>query len=171
MRQLQGNLPKACCRTPREVDEADVVHSYFFSKGQYVIQSTKTNAGKRQIPITEAVARCFQAIIENKGKPKKEQFVDGYCGFLYFDENGMPLVALHWEHRFQRMVKKYNEIYRIQMPNITPHICRHTYCSNQAKAGMNPKTLQYLMGHSEISVTIPVPNSNTKNHSSTYRHT
>ena len=123
---------------------------------QYVIQSTKTNAGKRQIPITEAVARCFQAIIENRGKPKKEQFVDGYCGFLYFDENGMPLVALHWEHRFNRMVKKYNEIYRMQMPNITPHICRHTYCSNQAKAGMNPKTLQYLMGHSEIGVTLDV---------------
>ena len=60
------------------------------------------------------------------------------------------------------MVKKYNEIYHIQMPNITPYICRHTYCSNQAKAGMNPKTLQYLMGHSEIGVTIPVPNSNTK---------
>ena len=27
------------------------------------------------------------------------------------------------------------------MPNITPHVCRHTYCSNQVKAGMNPKTL------------------------------
>ena len=25
-------------------------------------------------------------------------------------------------------------------------VCRHTYCSNQARAGMNPKTLQYLMG-------------------------
>ena len=46
-----------------------------------------------------------------------------------------------------RQVKnRYNEIYRLQMPNITPHVCRHTYCSNQARAGMNPKTLQYLMG-------------------------
>ena len=42
------------------------------------------------------------------------------------------------------------------MPNITPHTCRHTYCSNQAKAGMNPKTLQYLMGHSDIGVTMNV---------------
>ncbi len=42
------------------------------------------------------------------------------------------------------------------MPNITPHVCRHTYCSNQAKAGMNPKTLQYLMGHSDIGVTMNV---------------
>ncbi len=40
--------------------------------------------------------------------------------------------------------------------SITPHVCRHTYCSNQAKAGMNPKTLQYLMGHSDISVTMNV---------------
>ena len=42
------------------------------------------------------------------------------------------------------------------MPNITPHVCRHNYCSNQAKAGMNPKTLQYLMGHSDIGVTMNV---------------
>lgn len=32
----------------------------------------------------------------------------------------------------------------------------HTYCSNQAKAGMNPKTLQQLMGHSDITVTLNV---------------
>ena len=35
MRQLQGNLPKACFRTPREVDEASAVHSCFFSKGVF----------------------------------------------------------------------------------------------------------------------------------------
>ena len=52
--------------------------------------------------------------------------------------------------------KRYNDIYRVQLPNITPHICRHTYCSNQAKSGMNPKTLQYLMGHSDIGVTMNV---------------
>ena len=40
------------------------------------------------------------------------------------------------------------------MSNITQHVCRHTYCSNMAKFGMNPKTLQYLMGHSDIEVTL-----------------
>ena len=40
------------------------------------------------------------------------------------------------------------------MPNITPHVCRYTYCSNMAKTGMNPKTHQYLMGHSDIGVTL-----------------
>ncbi len=42
------------------------------------------------------------------------------------------------------------------MPNITPLVCRHTYCSNMAKSGMNPKTLQYIMGHSDIALTLNV---------------
>ena len=34
------------------------------------------------------------------------------------------------------------------------HVCRHTYCSNMAHSGMSPKTLQYLMGHADIGVTL-----------------
>lgn len=48
----------------------------------------------------------------------------------------------------------YTSIYRVQMPKVTPHVCHHTFCSNMAKSGMNPKTLQYLMEHSDISVTL-----------------
>lgn len=50
---------------------------------------------------------------------------------------------------------KKKEIFFV--PYLTrPHVCRHTYCSNMAKAGMNPKALQYLMGHSDIGVTLNV---------------
>ena len=34
------------------------------------------------------------------------------------------------------------------------HVCRHSFCSNIAKSGMNPKTLQYIMGHSDIGITL-----------------
>ena len=64
------------------------------------------------------------------------------------------MVALHWEKYFHYAIGRYNRTYRVQLPKITPHICRHTYCSNMARAGMNPKTLQYLMGHSDIGVTM-----------------
>ena len=40
------------------------------------------------------------------------------------------------------------------IPEVTPHVCHHTYCSNMAKTGINPKSLQYLMGHADISVTL-----------------
>ena len=98
----------------------------------------------------------FQVIIEYRNAPKVEKTIDRYSGFLFYDDNGMPLVAMRWQHRFNHMVGWYNDIYRGQMPNITPHVCRHTYCSNMAKSGRNPKTLQYLMGHSDISVTMNV---------------
>ncbi len=118
------------------------------------IESTKTNTGTRKIPMTEDVYRCFQGILEDRETPTVEKIIDGYSGFLFLDKEGLPEVATHWEHRFNHMVKRYNEIYRVQIPNITPHVCRHTYCSNMARAGMNPKTLQYLMGHSDIGVTM-----------------
>ena len=31
---------------------------------------------------------------------------------------------------------------------------RHTFCTCLANAGMNPKALQYIMGHSNITMTL-----------------
>lgn len=121
---------------------------------RYIIEDTKTACGVRMIPMTPEVKECFERIVSSRPKPKVEPMIDGRCGFLFLDKNEMPMVALHWEKYFQHVVEKYNRIYRVQLPKITPHVCRHTYCSNMAKAGMNPKTLQYLMGHSDIGVTL-----------------
>ena len=121
---------------------------------EYVIEDTKTTSGTREIPMSDEVYACFQRIIANRKKVKKEPMIDGKCGFLYLDKNDMSMVALHWEKYFQHICEKYNSIYKVQMPKVTPHVCRHTFCSNMAKSGMNPKTLQYLMGHSDIGVTL-----------------
>ena len=121
---------------------------------EYVIEPTKTNAGTRVIPMSQDVCECFRRIIEKRKSPKVEPMIGGKTGFLYLDKNDMPMVALHWEKYFQHIVEKYNKIYKVQMPKITPHVCRHTYCSHCASSGMNPKHLQYLMGHSDIGVTL-----------------
>jgi len=126
------------------------------SEMQYVIQEPKTESGIRYIPMSEEVAACFRRIIANRTAPKVEPMVDGHAGFLFLDKNDRPMVALHWEKYLEHIVEKYNKIYRIPMPKVTPHVCRHTFCSNMAKSGMNPKTLQYIMGHSDISVTLNV---------------
>lgn len=124
------------------------------SKMQYIIQAPKTESGVRYVPMTDEVEQCFHKIIENRVAPTKEPVIDGYTGFLCLDKNDMPMVALHWEKYMQHIREKYNRIYRMQLPKITPHVCRHTFCSNMAKSGMNLKTLQYIMGHSDISVTL-----------------
>lgn len=154
-------ISEFCGLTVRDIDlknmKIKVDHQLLrTSQMKYMVTETKTEAGKRLLPITEDVAKMFRALVEDREAPKIEPIIDGHSGFLFYDKEGMPLVAMHWQHRFNHMVNRYNEIYRIQIPNITPHVCRHTYCSNMAKAGMNPKTLQYLMGHSDISVTMNV---------------
>ena len=125
-----------------------------YAKIGYRIEKPKTESGIRQVPMTQEVADCFRKIFKSRKYPKVEPMIDGYSGFLYLDKNGMPTVALHWEKYFQHICQKYNQIYRNQMPKVTPHVCRHTFCSRMAAARMNPKTLQYIMGHSDISVTL-----------------
>lgn len=121
---------------------------------EYIIEDTKTKSGERYVPMSQQVVECFRRVIANRKPPKREPIIDGYTGFLFLDKNGMPMVALHWEHYFKDILNKYNSIYKVQLPKITPHVCRHTFCSNMARSGMSPKTLQYIMGHSDISVTL-----------------
>lgn len=121
---------------------------------EYIIVKTKTNAGTRKLPMSDDVYECCKRLVENRKFPLVEPMIDGHSGFLYFNNNGKPLVGAEWAKRFQHIVTKYNSIYKVQMPKVTPHVCRHTYCSNMARSGMNPKTLQYLMGHSDIGVTL-----------------
>lgn len=121
---------------------------------EYIIEKTKTKSGIRYIPMSDEVMECFRKIIENRKRPKIEPLIDGKCGFLYLDKNGMPMVALHWEKYFQHIREKYNSIYKNGLPIISPYVARHTFCSNMAKSGVNPKNLQYIMGHSDIGVTL-----------------
>ena len=123
---------------------------------EYVIESTKTPSGLRYVPMTPEVEKCFKRILESRKKPKDEPIVDGVSGFLFLDKNDMPMVALHWEKYFQHIREKYNKTHKEELPKITPHVCRHTFCTNMARSGMNPKILQGMMGHSDISITLNV---------------
>ena len=61
-----------------------------------------------------------------------------------------------YESMLKGLVKKYNKQHKPEeaLPNITPHTLRHTFCTRLANAGMNPKALQYIMGHSNITMTL-----------------
>ena len=61
----------------------DINHQLLRTTGmKYYVESTKTIAGTRKIPMTEEVFRCFQAILEDREAPKYEKMIDGYTGFL-----------------------------------------------------------------------------------------
>lgn len=123
---------------------------------KYIIENTKTANGTRMVPMTTEVADCFRRIIDSRKSPKTEPIVDGYSGFLWLDKNDMPTIALHWEKYLQRICQKYNKVNSSETLKVTPHVCRHTFCTNMARVGMNSAMLQYVMGHSDINITFNV---------------
>lgn len=128
----------------------------------YLEDSAKTDAGVRDVPMTDDVEECFRRAIQKRKTPERDMAVstlDGsmtVSGFLWLDKNGNPEVAQHWENHFRWAVAKFNKIFKDELEDVTPHVARHTFCSNMASAGMAPKTLQYIMGHSSIEVTMNV---------------
>ncbi|MBR5565335.1 MAG: site-specific integrase [Roseburia sp.] len=154
-------VSELCGLTLRDIDlnerTINVNHQlqYTGGKGLY-IELTKTEAGTRVLPMTDEVYEAFKRIISGRKKPKVEYMIDGYSGFLFLNDKGKPIQGYFIEKKFQYSVEKYNKIYKEELPKITPHVCRHTYCTNMAKSGISVKTLQYLMGHSDISVTMNV---------------
>lgn len=73
-------------------------------------------------------------------------------------EPKVPLTGeqeVNYATMFRGLAKKYNKCHEEALPKVmTPHTLRHTFCTNLANAGMNPKALQYIMGHSNITMTL-----------------
>ena len=80
--------------------------------------------------------------------------IDGYSNFLILNRNGYPKTACDFNSILRNLIKKYNKCHEEKLPHITPHTLRHTFCTNCANAGMNPKALQYIMGHANITMTL-----------------
>ena len=122
-------------------------------------KNDRTPAGKkRELSLREKEKQIehdlFDRIVPNGGHMTVLELVQKYVSLKTgVRHNTMAnynfVINIIAKESFGRM-----RIYKVQLPKITPHVCRHTFCSKMAKSGMNPKTLQYIMGHSDISVTL-----------------
>ena len=120
----------------------------------YHVETPKTKSGIRQIPMSTKVYEAFKRVLNDRGRTNSF-IVGGYGRFLFLNRNGQPKVAANYETMFRGLVKKYNKNHEEALPKVTtPHTLRHTFCTNLANAGMNPKALQYIMGHSNITMTL-----------------
>ena len=152
-------ISELCGLTVADIDFKNEVviidHQLLKSKEQgYYIETPKTKSGARQVPLSKGTIQAFQRVM--KKRPKAEPFViDGRGNFLFVNQKGKPKVAIDYNMLFVRLVKKYNKHHKDNpLPHITPHTLRHTFCTRLASKNMNPKDLQYIMGHSNISITM-----------------
>lgn len=120
------------------------------------IEKTKTEAGNRIIPMTLSARQSFYNIIETRPKLEEEPVIDGVSGFLLINRNGHPRPPWDIASIFKHLRGRYEKVMGEPAPLITPHVLRHTFCTNMIKRGMNVKEVQYLMGHSTCNVTLDV---------------
>ncbi|MBW3083408.1 site-specific integrase [Bifidobacterium phasiani] len=120
----------------------------------YYIETPKTDSGFRQVPMSAAAYEAFQRVLKNRRGAKAIE-VDGYSNFLFLNRDGLPKVAVNYDAMFKCLAKKFNKCHKEPLPPVmTPHTMRHTFCTRMANAGMNPKALQYIMGHANIVMTL-----------------
>ena len=124
------------------------------TKRGYYIETPKTKSGIRQIPMSDRVFEALQRARKNR-RSAKPVVIDGYSDFVFLNQSGDPFTASSFAGAFRGLVKKYNKCHEEALPKVmSPHALRHTFCTNMANAGMNPKALQYIMGHSNITMTL-----------------
>ena len=119
----------------------------------YYIETPKTKSGERQVPMVEEAYQAFKRVLANRKNDKRVE-IDGYSDVLFLNRKNYPKVASDYNGMRKGLVKKYNKYNEDKLPHITPHSLRHTFCTNYANAGMNPKALQYIMGHANIAMTL-----------------
>ena len=125
--------------------------------GRFYVEKPKTKNGVRYIPMSPEVCESMQNIVQQRYSGGPEIIIDGVVGFLLLDRSHRPKVALHIENELRWCMKKYQKRYpNKKLPRITPHVLRHTFCTNMARNGMAIKNLQYLMGHSDVGTTLNI---------------
>lgn len=106
---------------------------------------TKTNAGNRRIPMTDDVYSSFmeQKKIWLMTKKAPDFDVDGYKDFVFVSHMTGKCMNHNSVRRMMKSIVEMNSEREIQLPNISPHILRHTACCRFAESGCDIKVLQY----------------------------
>ncbi len=124
-------------------------------KAIYEFHPPKSKAGKRNIPMSKAVKDVLLAQKEWHNKvsakyaPQKE-FED----LVFTSKTNHPLHESNIRAAINYLVNRINKTSEKEFEGFTPHCLRHTFATNCIAKGMRPKTLQKLLGHNSLQMTM-----------------
>ena len=122
----------------------------------YEFHKPKTKAGKRDIPMTVEVKEALLAqqrwkshvVIRHNPKPGMENLV--FCS-----KTNNPIHESNVRQSIRYLVDKINrDNPELDFKPFTPHGLRHTFATKCIAKGMKPKTLQKILGHNSLQMTM-----------------
>lgn len=150
------------------VSKTLVYYNHRDGKGcYYSINTPKTKAGEREIPMTEDVKQAFlmEQEYQKEGGIKCLAHIDGYDDFIFINRYGQVQNQATLNKALHRIMRDCNlsildrcgaDSNPVLLPNFSCHILRHTFCTRCVEAGLNVKAVQSLMGHADISTTLQI---------------
>lgn len=130
---------------------------YFSKDGKYVFEmhDTKTKNGKRIIPLThKAICALERQWLQKQKVVLKGKIASkGYENLVFTTKNNRPTQVFLIKQAIALIVKKVNETDEY-LENFTSHSFRHTFATRAIESGMNPKTLQKILGHATLQMTM-----------------
>lgn len=112
------------------------------------VRNPKSKAGMRSIPLTKEAVRILEA--QKKKMLSANASSIKYREFVFLSSNGNPIKNSTYNKDLDRICRKAG------LEHFSMHTLRHTFATRCAELGMNPKTLQAILGHSNINVTMDI---------------
>lgn len=158
-------VSESCALTVSDVDfESGLLRvckqvSYLKEAGGHAqrrIVEPKTVSSHRYIPLDGELREVLQIAVRDARTRRVDLMVDGHHGFLFLRSEDAVRVSKDVEGRIRQIVRDYNKTHKKPLPHITPHTLRHTFCTKSISKGIDPKSVQYVMGHSTSQITMDV---------------
>lgn len=131
----------------------------------YSVNTPKTKAGMRIIPMTEKVKEAFlmEKQFQEAAGITCDISIDGFTDFVFLNRFGKVQTFSMLNKALKRIMRDCNyEILSkaepdedvLLLPPFSCHTLRHTFATRLCESGMNIKVIQSVLGHTDLATTI-----------------
>ena len=148
-----------------DVNHTLVYYNHAENGCYFNINTPKTKAGVRNVPMLEFVKQAF--IEERKYQMANgircNVKIDGYTDFIFVNRFGAAQHQGTLNKALRRIIRdcndevlERNEENSVLLPRFSCHSLRHTFTTRMCEAGVNIKVIQDALGHADISTTLNI---------------
>lgn len=165
------------CDVDFEENTINVNHTLvYYNRGDgngcsFAVNTPKTEAGKRTIPMIETVKNAFylEKEYQKSAEISCRAKVDGYTDFIFINRFGDVQHQGTLNKAIKRIIRDCNdeellknEDNPVLLPPFSCHSLRHTFTTRLCEMGVNIKVIQDVLGHRDFSTTMNIYTDVTK---------